>query len=1113
MIGFYVLPIVLLLIVSIAAANSAPAGDFDAAVFGTPYLIASEGAAPAYSPQLTDGNPKTFINVPADGTVQLEWRQPREIYAVRLAFHGPAPKVGDVKLEYYYHIWPDTGSGGWMRVDDPFNGDFVAAAIENTANDLNEIQLRMKALDKSENPKINKTGAEYRCTYKVRVIFKTAAKLSGIQCVTDSIWKTAEVKVDLLGQKWDGKVEARNARIDSVSPVDGSTAIVNIRYADNPKRLSADRGYVIVRRGGKGTDFSFFIDDVVDEGGVYVRDVNAFISDAAKNLSYSAWSKPADAWDATIMEKVAVMPEQTFARAMKEMPMKDPREAHLGLPILRQEISVDSRGQVFVDGHALRSPGPDKDRSTRPMREKSAMLRSYDLSTAENGIEPLRPKNVKRSLQSGYLPVINSKWKDGDVAYGHSVFATALDSSTLKKSLAFPETPAKPMGEKGRAADLGSGVKGDEPIATLSRIEIKNTGKTERAAYLWIRPNPMVAMSVDNIGMLLLSEPTRPSAGKNLTATWGQIDINKRGELSYVKDYTAKDEDSKDLPDAIRYTVRLAPGESHAIYLKVPYIEQLTTAEVAQLKALDWEKSYKETIGLWKKRLAGAIDDYNVPDTALVNLYRANLWHALVTTDRDVPTGLYEHGAATFGYNIYVNETVMVGRDLEMRGEHEEARRLFEPFLSCQGMKPLPGNFKGQDGLIFAAAPPEFDNHYTAQGYNMHHGFGMWAAAEHYFWTRDKKYLEAIAPNLIAASDWIVRERKATMVMNPDGAKPLEYGLAPAGDLEDVAEYLYWYPTNAYYYLGMKSSADALAEIGHPEAARIAADAEAYRKDIMASMRESVAQSPVVKLLDGTYVPCVPPRTDVLTTCKEGWIREGLYSTLHLVDCGLISCDDDWATWILHDLEDRIFMSAESGYGFPNPKEVFFTLGGFNLQPNLLDNSIAYLKRGQIPNFIRAFYNIYASSVYPDMVCFAEWVPKPGEGGGPLYKTPDESKFIQWMRQMLFLEMGDSLYIGRGVPRLWMADGKTVEMKNAPTYFGPADMKITSSAASGKITAEVSLPTRNKAKTVFVSLRHPDGKKIKSVKVNGKAWDKFDAKTDEVEIPGDAGKVTIVAAY
>ena len=285
----------------------------------------------------------------------------------------------------------------------------------------------------------------------------------------------------------------------------------------------------------------------------------------------------------------------------------------------------------------------------------------------------------------------------------------------------------------------------------------------------------------------------------------------------------------------------------------------------------------------------------------------------------------------------------------------------------------------------------------------------------------------------------------------------------------------------------------------------------------MTSVRESAARSPVVRLLDGSYVPYVPSRTYALTDRSEGWIREALYCSLHLLDAGLVRPDDPVVTWILNTLEDRIFMSEESGFGpddrLTDPKAQFFSWGGFNPQPNLLDTSIAYLKRNQPANFLRAFYNTYAGSVYRDMECFAEWVPSFGQGGGPLYKTPDESKFIQWMRQMLVLEMGGDLYIGRGVPRAWMTDGKKIEFRHAATHFGPMDLKIVSHAADGEIVADVNLPSRRPAKSAHVTLRHPEGKPIASVKVNGKVWTDFDPATGEIHLPGHSGKVRIVARY
>ena len=1104
--------LLLCLILTIPALAGVP-GNFNASLFGTPYLMNAE--TPKYAPQVADGKTQTAVDVPAGGAVQMEWRQPRSVYSVRLVFDGPAPDMTDVGIMWWYRIWPDGGDGGWMKLDDPFNGRFVVAAAE-PSRDGSSITLRIKPLDKSENPGVKLTAFDYRETYKIRATFKTAARLAEIQCYTDSNWKTAEAKIDLKGQPWDGRLEARNADIVSAPPSANSVCTVKVRYADNPDRLSPDRGYVIVRRGGKGYDFSFFVDDVVREGALKVRDINAMVSDASKD---AAWQKPADAWNATVMETVAKSSEQTFDRAMRELPRKWIDHAHMGLPVLRQELSIDAFSATYTYDKSLRGIG--RDVATSPQFPGEWSRRRFLMITHEDPIGAPSVKRTKRWLEDGYLPIVHSTWDEPGLTFHQTIFVAALDPAVTRKSLEVPKPAPKPIGVNQRAADFGLGLKADEPITGMNRITIRNVSNAPQTAYIWLKPNPNPSMTITKDGLLLLDASTKPKAGENLTPTWGQFVTGGKGEVAALKNVLAKGQKPSDAGNAIRYTVRLAPGETHNVFMKIPYIEQMTPTEIAQIKALDWDQQYAEVKSLWKNRLAKAIDQYSVPEPMMVNLYRTNLWHVLIGTDRDPSTGLYEHGAGTYCYPMYANEAMMVARMMDMRGEHIEARRIIEPCLVCQGMKGLPGNFKSKEGLLYAAAPPEFDS-YTAQGYNMHHGWILWAAAEHYLWTRDKAYLKAIAPNLVAACDWVTRERQATKVLNPDGSRPVEYGLAPAGDLEDVEEYLYFYPTNAYYYLGMKTAVQVLKEIGNPETARLSADTNAYGDDIMASLKESMATSPVVKLLDGTYIPYIPPRAYVGTDCNEGWIREGLYPSLHMVDAGLVKPESQLATWMLQDLEDRIFLSEESAYGHgKRPADLlttdkWFTWGGYNPQPNLLDNSIAYLKRGQTPNFVRAFFNVFSASIYPDTMCFAECGQPYQQGGGPdgatIYKTPDESKYIQWMRQMLVLEMGNDIYIGRGVPKAWMANGKLVRYKDGATYFGPISMEIRSAVASGKITAQVSLPTRNPAKTARVFLRHPNSKKVRSVTVNGKPWRRFDP-SGEVALPGNMGKVTVVAKY
>jgi hypothetical protein len=427
---------------------------------------------------------------------------------------------------------------------------------------------------------------------------------------------------------------------------------------------------------------------------------------------------------------------------------------------------------------------------------------------------------------------------------------------------------------------------------------------------------------------------------------------------------------------------------------------------------------------------------------------------------------------------------MMVEQLLEMRGEHRDAARLIEPFVVAQGARGLPGNFKSMDGVLYATQAGPDKDPYLSQGYNMHHGWVLWALAEHARWANDPAYARRVAPNVIAACDWITRERQATKVMNADGTRPLEWGLAPAGDLEDVEEYQYYCATNAYYHAGMAAAAVMLKSIGNPEADRIARDAEAYKQDLLASLDEAIATTPVVQLRDGTWVPYVPARAYQTTHLKEGWIRVSMYPALHLTPGGVLAPRDRRASWMLEDLEDNIFMSRESGYGLKDPAKQFFDFGGFTMQPALGPNVITTLRRDEPRLFLRSFYNTLASSLFPDVMCFTEWVPEPGKGAGPMYKTPDESMFVQWMRDMLVLEDGDALRLGAGLPRAWLADGKRVNIERAATLFGAVDMTVESHVARNEVDVRLKLP--GKQKRTVLRVPHPSGNPMKRVTIDGK---------------------------
>ena len=245
----------------------------------------------------------------------------------------------------------------------------------------------------------------------------------------------------------------------------------------------------------------------------------------------------------------------------------------------------------------------------------------------------------------------------------------------------------------------------------------------------------------------------------------------------------------------------------------------------------------------------------------------------------------------------------------------------------------------------------------------------------------------------------------------------------PPGQLEDNEEWQYWFAVNAYSYRGLRAAGEAIGELDPLEGKRLASEAERYRQDIREAALHSMAASPVAPLRDGTWIPTLSTRAR-LHGRDYGWIRNILYGPQVLVDCGVFSPDEQITGWILRDLEDNLFMSAES---FSVPEQDWFSRGGITLQPNLVNTFVTYLKRDDVPLALRAFYNAFAVSYYPDVNAFTEWAPSFGKSGGPFFKTSDEAAFLTWLRLMLVREEGDKLYLASGAPRRWFRPGDRIE--------------------------------------------------------------------------------------
>ena len=181
--------------------------------------------------------------------------------------------------------------------------------------------------------------------------------------------------------------------------------------------------------------------------------------------------------------------------------------------------------------------------------------------------------------------------------------------------------------------------------------------------------------------------------------------------------------------------------------------------------------------------------------------------------------------------------------------------------------------------------------------------------------------------------------------------------------------------------------------------------------------------------------------------------------------------------------------------------------------PKASHNANIYLLQDDVPNFLRFWMNSYAADGG------RRWKVLGSIGIWATMRTaaaPDNGTagwFMENFRNLLVMEDGQSLWVARATPRVWLEQGKKIAVKNAPTYFGTLAYEIVSDVDNGKITATVEIPSRNPPKSVVVRFRHPKAAPIKSVTVNGQPWTGFNKDKEVIELSGLTGKVAVAASY
>jgi hypothetical protein len=504
-------------------------------------------------------------------------------------------------------------------------------------------------------------------------------------------------------------------------------------------------------------------------------------------------------------------------------------------------------------------------------------------------------------------------------------------------------------------------------------------------------------------------------------------------------------------------------------YAKLPFAGGFQGIE--RVEPAEFDQRQEETAACWRKRLGRAVE-IRVPEKRVVDAYRA--WLAYLFTNVDKEGDLYlPHDGSGFYELVWGIAAIQACRAFDMYGYSEEAGKYLDSI--CTLVRP-DGELKTCFGLSDS-------------------GTLLVALEDHYRYSRDKDWLVRAAGTIVRMCNWAIARRTREKQGQTPGAP--NYGLIKYQPSGDYPEPDYSFLSDTSLCVGLEAAARVLRVVGREkDAVRIAREAGAYRQDIDAAMRRSVFEHQGDRLL-----PILPASRGWLI--KAGYGSTGYYSLFAsmVLDNEYLPAGDVHGTLLVDALEKRGGLYAGQC--------TFF---------NLIDHGFTYgywlemLKRGQPKKAILGLYGAMAygmsRSTYSGVECTDI---RTGSNAATLPHLRSGTQQLRLLRMMLVREEGDRLLLAQAAPQHWLKPGERLAVRRAPTFFGPVSYTIESAAEQKRITVRLEPPRRNPPREIQLFVRHPAGKPIRRLSIDGKPVDGFDS--GSVHLRGLAGPVTLELSY
>ncbi len=1052
---------------------------------------------------------------------EVKFEEPRDVDVVEVVFAGVAPRRA--KLQYMRKFWPGQRvervmgheterpmAVGWMPMDDLFTPPWVDASTIVTRRGKNTLVFSFQPLanELPDSPDVVDYNVTFRRTVAMRVVAGDAA-ITDIRVFTPSQPARSALRVELhAGKRTAAKtieISGYNAVIRRVTVGPGTRVTGNGVRVGAGRKASFDLEFdcmvpahpyahddanILFNLGRDA--FTISLISLEREGPIWFADAGIYITRADDPETFAQY-RARTRGGQTIASQVAALPEQSLAGAMNGQPRPHPAPYAFGCKHARQKFWIEPFGDLELSGVAVLSlgnvwgcfaenvkPGRWVGRDTAKWKNKKHGRFMFDLD-----------RWAAETRHNDPWPVMayNLQFRRDAVRVRQKCFAVPLEQSILAGE------PAP-----------------DATLVALMRFRFENTSDRPALAEL------PVAYS-NSAGRTDNRRFEMGSGGRGQTDTL--VPLCEREKLTLDGDRVMGEFQGAPVlrmtfetkmaaeaaGDGVRFRKELQPGESCELLVRIPFVTIDSAAEMEALRRLDFDQCYGEMAQYWRAESRKSAQ-IRTPDSHLNAGYTGHLPMVLMTDIAQLDgSGIVDTLVGVNTYGSHTNESAMIVEDLEQRGLKKEVERRLAAWIRYQGTAGLNGRFTDHEGVLFGTGGLE-----QGPSYNQHHGWGLWILAMHYLHTGDRDWFTGVTDNVVKAADWIVRQRRETLKALPQ-SRGWESGFLPAGALEDVEDYFYWLSTNTLTWRGLDSAAAALEKYGHPEAGRYRREANAYKRDLVRGFETARQHSPLIRLRDGRWIPHYPSRL----YCRGrdlGWIRETLEGSVYLLISGLYKPESKQAGWILDDYLDTRYLKAPWSYRITDFQTEWFDCGGICPQPALLAGLLPHLDRDEIEVYVWMFFNAWAACYRPEVQAMVEH-PSPvlGFSNFATFKTSDQSNAMKWLAYLFVYERDGLLHIGRAIPRAWFAQEQAFSATRLSTPAGIVSVEYRPQLATGKIEAEVELELRAKPERLLLRFRHPEKKPIRTVTINGRVSQAFDATRGDVELSTVGGKICVSVEY